>query len=377
VRIGGRDHYLGRYGSPESWSKYERLVASYLATKLDATSAALPSISSRSAPEILIEELILRYWQHRKSEHPTTGRLAPQLYSVRAALKPLRALYAGLPAAKFGPKALRDCRERMIAAGQARSYVNGNVDKIRQMFRWAVSEELIPESVYSALSCLTALRAGRSTAREPAPIGPVPHEHVEVILRYVTPQVAAMIQIQLLTGARPGEIVRLRGCELDLSEEVWRYYPTEHKGAHLGRPRMLAIGPQAQELLRPWLKTDPLAYLFSPQEAVEACNAKRRKRLRARGRGKRLAGAPVESTHRPRRHYDVNTYRRAIQRACKRAGIPVWSPNQLRHAQGTLIRKRFGLEAAQAVLGHSDPKITTRYAEADQEKAIEIMRQIG
>jgi hypothetical protein len=29
------------------------------------------------------------------------------------------------------------------------------------------------------------------------------------------------------------------------------------------------------------------------------------------------------------------------------------------------------------VLGHADPRITTRYAEADQQKAIDIMRQIG
>lgn len=28
VRIDGKDHYLGRYDSPESWEKYHRLVSS-------------------------------------------------------------------------------------------------------------------------------------------------------------------------------------------------------------------------------------------------------------------------------------------------------------------------------------------------------------
>jgi len=30
VRIDGKDHYLGRYDSPESWEKYHRLVAEWL-----------------------------------------------------------------------------------------------------------------------------------------------------------------------------------------------------------------------------------------------------------------------------------------------------------------------------------------------------------
>jgi integrase len=366
---------LGRYGSAESWAKYHRLVADHLEGHAEAVPVPPPS-AAIDQDEITIEDLILRYWEHRKAESPTARRLAPQLYSIRAALKPLRILYADLPATKFGPKALKVCRERMISLGHARSYINGNVDKIRKMFRWAVSEELIAESVYAALCSVEGLRTGCIRVKEPAPIGPVSQEHVEAILPLVTPQIRAMIQVQLLTGARPGEIVRLRGCDLDTEGDVWRYLPPQHKGSHLGRIRMLAIGPRAQEVLCPWLRPDPQAYLFSPLEAVAACNAQRRKRPLAACRRK---GPPssLAKSHRPRQRYDVNTYRRAIQRACEKAGTPVWAPNQLRHAQGTLIRRQFGLEAAQVVLGHSDPKVTTIYAEADQRKAIEIMRQIG
>jgi hypothetical protein len=32
VRVDGRDHYLGRYHSPESWEKYYRLLAEHAAT---------------------------------------------------------------------------------------------------------------------------------------------------------------------------------------------------------------------------------------------------------------------------------------------------------------------------------------------------------
>ena len=54
-----------------------------------------------------------------------------------------------------------------------------------------------------------------------------------------------------------------------------------------------------------------------------------------------------------------------------------WSPNQLRHAAGTEVRRQFGLEAAQVVLGHSKADVTQVYAERDQALAAEIMQKIG
>ena len=48
-----------------------------------------------------------------------------------------------------------------------------------------------------------------------------------------------------------------------------------------------------------------------------------------------------------------------------------WHPNQLRHAVGTELRKRFGLEAAQVVLGHATADVTQIYAERDMGLAID------
>ena len=42
-----------------------------------------------------------------------------------------------------------------------------------------------------------------------------------------------------------------------------------------------------------------------------------------------------------------------------------------------MIRRAYGLEAARAVLGHADTKITEIYAERDLELARRIMREIG
>jgi integrase len=75
--------------------------------------------------------------------------------------------------------------------------------------------------------------------------------------------------------------------------------------------------------------------------------------------------------------YTVDSYRRAIAYACKRAGVPQWHPNQLRHNAATRLRREFGLDVARAVLGHSSPVVTEVYAELDQAKAAEAMARIG
>jgi hypothetical protein len=54
-----------------------------------------------------------------------------------------------------------------------------------------------------------------------------------------------------------------------------------------------------------------------------------------------------------------------------------WSPNRLRHAAATEIRKRFGLEAAQTVLGHAQASINEDYAERDLTLAVRVAREVG
>ncbi len=55
-----------------------------------------------------------------------------------------------------------------------------------------------------------------------------------------------------------------------------------------------------------------------------------------------------------------------------------WHPHQLRHTAGTLIRREFGLDAAQLALGHSSAKVTDAvYAERDMARVMEVMKRIG
>ena len=103
--------------------------------------------------------------------------------------------------------------------GSAQAYygtadVNGYTALLKRIFKWSVSHEKIPGTTYQALSTVEGLQAGRSDARDTEPVKPVPKSHIEAVLPFVSRQVGALIKLQLLTAARPGELLKLRPLEL-------------------------------------------------------------------------------------------------------------------------------------------------------------------
>ena len=176
---------------------------------------------------------------------------------------------------------------------------------------------------------------------------------------------------------------------IETSGKVWIYRPEKHKTAHHGKQRMVLIGPKAKAAIEPFLRTELDAFLFTPAQAdrerrearcadyAPPANAagdyrnwpsyqKRRQQAEAKAEPKRY-----------RDRYTSTTYARAIAEACIAANIPHWSPNRLRHNAATRIRKEYGLDIAQVVLGHSGADVTQVYAEADLAKATKAIEAVG
>lgn len=373
VTVAGKVYYLGKYGSTESRAEYERVVAEWL------TRSRRPNPIPGLGPNLTVSEVMIAYWRHVQGYYVKDGEPTSEVETIRYAIRPVRTLYGTTPAAEFGPTALKTVRQAMIDQGWCRGYVNKQVSRVRRMFAWAVENELVPGSVHQALSAVSGLAKNRSAAREKPPIGPVSDAHVEAVLLRVNPVVAAMIRVQRLTGMRPQEVVYLRPIDVDRSDPAcWVYRPERHKGEHHGKDRVVFVGPRAQEVLRPWLDVEPEDYCFRPVDAVKARNVKCRAKRKPPLRNPKSTRKPKDLPQRvPGVRYTKDSYRVAIQRECRLAGVPPWSPNQLRHSQATDLRREFGIEAAQAVLGHSELGVTQVYAERDMARAREVMRLVG
>src|SRR5262249_29236836 len=156
-------------------------------------------------------------------------------------------------------------RQKMIETGLSRGVINQRVGRIKRCFRWGVSEEMVPPMVYEGLRAVAGLQAGRSAARETEPVEPVAVEVVARTLPHRLSEVADMVRLQLLTGARPGEICHVRPGDIDRSGEVWIYTPQRHKTSDRGKKRRILIGPRGQEILQGYLDLEHSEnYLFSP-----------------------------------------------------------------------------------------------------------------
>jgi integrase len=382
-RGGRNDVLLGKYGTPQSCAEYLRVLAEW-----EANGRRCPQPVA-SAPDLTVNELLLAFWQHAEQHYRRPdGTPTAEIDCLRAALRPLRQFYGHTPVKDFGPLALKAVRQRMVESVDERTKrpwcrrtINLHTYRIRSVFKWGVEQEMVPASVLHALQALRGLQKRRSAARESEPVKPIPEAFVEAVLPFVTPPVRAMIDLQRFTGMRPGEVVIMRAIDLDTTGKVWLYRPGSdqadgaHKTAWRGHGRVIAIGPRAQEILKPCLKTDLHAYLFSPRESMEGVRAERRRNRKTPVRAEQPRKRKPK--RQPGEHYLVSSYRQAVIKGCVKAGVPEWHPHQLRHTKATEIRREAGLDAARAVLGHRSPAITEVYAEIDATKAAEVMERLG
>ncbi len=328
-----------------------------------------------------------RYYRDRD------GKPTRHADSVKAAIRHL-ALFDTLPAQDFGPRDLAAVRDAMVDAKTtgadgtkrrryARTNINAMVRRIRSMFKWATGQGLIPGATYHGLLGISALQPGRSEARETDPVRPADPAVVLATAKAAPPTVAAMIELQLLTGMRSSELCSMRPKDIDRTGDVWSYRPPRHKTDWRGHVRIVHFGPRCQQIIEPRLRvTLPEAFLFTPKHAQEERWAAMREARQTPVQPSQVDRSTGERKWAPRFYAD--TYGQAVQHAIRRAVkaefIPEgthWHPHQLRHTHATEVRKRFGLDAARARLGQKSLEIASEYAELDAGIAAKIAREIG
>ena len=371
VTIQGHDFYLGPWDSKASKVEYDRIISEWLAG------------GRRLSPEwgvtddLTVVEVLARYKNFATQHYRRNGARTHGWDNILRAIEPLKRLYGRTPIREFGPLALKAIQREMTTARLSRGVINSRVGKIKRFFRWAVSEQLAPPTLIVALQTVAGLQRGRTPARETKPVTAVSDEVVEKTIAHLPPVVADMVRFQRFTGCRPGEACLVRPRDVDRSEAVWQYTPGSHKTEHLGRERVIFVGPKAQVVLTPYLFRESNHYCFSPQDTDRQRKAKLRASRKSPVQPSQEDRSKPGPKRKPRPCYDTNSYGCAIRRACEKAGVEAWGPNRLRHTAATEIRSLYGLEAAQTVLGHAKADVSQIYAERDWTLAKRIMAQVG
>ena len=96
---------------------------------------------------------------------------------------------------------------------------------IRQVFCWGCEEEIVPAEVAGALQMVKLLQRGRTSAKEYKEVKPVDDAVVEKTLPHLKLPVRDMASVQRLISGRPQDVMNMRACDIDRSEEIWKYTP--------------------------------------------------------------------------------------------------------------------------------------------------------
>jgi integrase len=229
---------------------------------------------------------------------------------------------------------LKAVRQKFVDAGWVRDTCNKGVKRIRTIFKWGVENEMVSPATLQGLQAVPPLLAGRTEAKDNPDRLPATDEQIEAVKPHVSQLVKDLIDVQRFTGARAGELLLMTPEALDTTGKVWLFHVDGHKTEHHGHARVIAIGANAQVILK-----------------------RRMKKLK-----------PTDRIFKIRR----DSYTLAVRRACAKLGIDPWTLHALRHAMGHQVRERFSLEHVQATLDHADFAMSEVYAKVSLQNAIEV-----
>jgi len=257
ARFDGKMVYFGK----DPAQAHQRFAEAYTRWQAGETVA-----SPTGQDAITVVEAAERYISYAQRHYgPDHG----EVVKIRLHLQRLCSLYGREPLANLSPKKLKTLQQSLVQENQlTRRGINAAISYVKRFLKWCASEELVSADVWHAAQTVEGLRKGRTEAAETEPVQPVPLEHVEAAKAHLPSPVCALIDLQLLTAALPSELLFLRPCDIDTTQDPWTVRPGRHKTAHLDRERVILLGPKAQHILRPFMLRDSDAYLFNPHEAT-------------------------------------------------------------------------------------------------------------
>ena len=351
------------YGNVGDCSALERYEFDRKLWEVNNPNPTVSAVSETPTVSDLIDEF-LAYARNRYIKH---GRPTGTATNYAHVLLPLARAYGKLPTSEFNLDVMEEYQSSLDSSRRlCRRQVNKAISAICYVFKWGTLHRLngvriVPTEIATELRLIQPLRAGYSKSIDHPQKRSVSLDDVYAVLPYLSPTVADMVRLQVLTGARPQEVRLMRCGDFDfIDEDLWHYRPSEYKTEHFESDKIISIGPRAIAILKPRLIGLKIGdYVFSPSRALSEISC------------------PIGS-RRLNEFYRRDCYSVAIKRACQRAHIAVFSPYQLRKLKATLIDREYDAETAAAVLGHKDVSTTLRhYIDPRRAIADNVARKLG
>lgn len=227
-------------------------------------------------------------------------------------------------------------------------YVNKILNTIRKAFKWGVEYELVTyEQLHKVLSAPNVKRGTTQLEDRGYENVIVDDKVFETVLSYITIQVYVDIfRLLRSTACRPSELLSIRGRAVTImkdedGKEIWCYYPETHKTKAKGKERLICLNEREQKIIKKYKENDPDKYWFTPS------------RIR-----KGVDNRPLESVLLSKH------LRLAISRAIKDGAISeehYFTVYSLRKTGISEYVKRFGIEVASKIAGHSNISTTDRF----------------
>ncbi len=236
VTIDGKNRYLGPYDSPQSHEQYARLIAEWQA-----------QFSERGQPDrarprqaLSVNEVLQAFWLHAKTYYVCEGRPTAEQVAYWSVIRTVQSLYGTSPVIQFGPLAPQGGPRASDRSGPV-PHGDQQADQQNQAHlqvgsrRGVDSRGHLRSRAYRGGTPVrqdsrSRIEEGQACSRRPGRCG----ASAGVQAGRRDDRVAAAY------GHAPGEVVVMRGTDIDRTGDVWVYEPHQHKNRWRRPP---PIGP--------------------------------------------------------------------------------------------------------------------------------------
>ncbi|MFC1634035.1 tyrosine-type recombinase/integrase [Planctomycetota bacterium] len=348
--------------------------------------------------QITVKELLQKYRNHASKTiaKVDSNKKHPDYTFIDRVDKFLKP-YMDWPAKDFGPDELLAVQKAMIQhryciGGKEKRYtrrgINDNINWIRKIWKWGMGRCIVTAEQVQGFEEVKPLRIGTSLAPDNVKRKRVTEEELENVINCLGSVVGDMLSIISYTGMRPSEVCKIRPYDIIRDDkDCWLYIPGrdhspvgKHKTMRFERTKVIPLAGESQDVLKKRIKDfNSKDFIFSPKETVAELIAKK-----ARERKTPLSCGNRPGTNRkdhpmikPRDCYDHHTLRRACQRACKKAGVELFVPYDLRRSMATRTRATLGKEATKVLLGHAKTSTTEIYLLEEVQEAVKVAKLLA